>query len=154
VGATRVRFAILHSRRAGRACGRPLNLIVMPKWAPPLSFPSNSHEDLAVIENRTLTIRRFRTGSVFRIVAAGAFLSLVPFACLMGVFALFGFHTVTWNHQPLTGIVGLIASPFIGLFLAALFTAFFGVCLAFGLWLYSKIRPLTLHILEETDGGA
>jgi hypothetical protein len=126
----------------------------MPQWAPALSFPSNSHKDLAVIENRTLTIRRFRTGSVFRIVAAGAFLSLVPFACLMGVFALFGFHTVTWNHQPVTGIVGLIASPFIGLFLAALFTAFFGVCLAFGLWLYSKIRPLTLHILEETDGGA
>jgi hypothetical protein len=28
VGAPRVRFAILHSRRAGRACGRPLKLIV------------------------------------------------------------------------------------------------------------------------------
>jgi hypothetical protein len=105
-------------------------------------------------ESRTLTIRRFRTGSVFRIVAAGAFLSLVPFACFMGVFALFGFHTVTWNHQPITGIAGLLASPLIGVFLAALFTGIFGVCLAFGLWLYSKIRPLTLQVLEDTSNGA
>jgi hypothetical protein len=107
-----------------------------------------------VIQSRTITIRRFSTGSVFRIVAAGSFLSLIPFACLMGVLALFGLHTVMWNQQPLTGLKGLLAAPFIGLFLAALFTAFFGVSLAFGLWLYSKIRPLTLQVLEDSGSEA
>ena len=105
-------------------------------------------------QSRTLIIRRFSTGSVFRIVAAGAFLSVIPFACFMGVFALFGFHTVTWNNESIVGFRGLLASPLIGLFLAALFAGFFGVFLAFGLWLYSKIRPLTLLIYEDGIGGA
>ncbi len=100
-------------------------------------------------EDRTLTVRRIRTGSVFRIVAAGAFFSIVPFAALMGGFALFGFHTVTWNHEPITGIAGLIASPFIGAFVAAIFAGLFGLLLAFGLWLYSKLRPLTIQVLED-----
>ena len=104
--------------------------------------------------NRTLSIRRLSTGSVFRLAAIGFSCSLIPFALLMGVFALFGFHTVTWNHQPLTGVKGLLGSPFIGLFLAALFTAFIGVCLSLGLWIYSKFRPLTLQVLEDTTGGA
>jgi len=99
-------------------------------------------------ESHTLTIRRFQRGSVFRIVAAGAFLSLVCFSCLMGVFALFGFDTVTWNREPITG---LLASPLIGILAAALFTAFFG--LSFGLWLYSRLRPLTLHVVDEPANG-
>jgi hypothetical protein len=79
---------------------------------------------------------------------------MIPFAMLMGVFALFGFQTLTWNHEPVTGIKGLVASPFIGLFLAALFTAFMGVCLSFGLWLFSKVRPLSLSVVEDPAGGA
>jgi len=72
----------------------------------------------------------------------------------MGIFALFGFHTVTWNHQPITGVAGLLASPLIGAFVATVFTALFGVCLTFGLWLYSKMRPLTLQVVEDSAGGA
>lgn len=105
-------------------------------------------------DNRVVTIRRLGTGSVFRLVAIGCFCSLVPFATLMGVFALFGFHTVTWNHEPLTGIGGLLASPFIGLVIAAGFTLFFGLCLSLGLWLYSRFRPLTILIFEDVAGGA
>ena len=103
--------------------------------------------------NRTLSIRRLGTGSVFRLAAIGFSCSLIPFALLMGVFALFGFQTVSWNHQPITGVKGLLASPFIGLFLAVLFTAFMGAFLSLGLWIYSKIRPLTLQVLEDTTIG-
>ena len=103
---------------------------------------------------RAVTIRRLSIGSVFRLVAIGCFGSMVPFAVLMGVFALFGFHTVTWNHQPVIGLSGLSASPFIGVFVAALFTIFMGVFLSVGLWLYSKLRPVTIIIFEDLASGA
>jgi hypothetical protein len=107
-----------------------------------------------VSDKRVLTFRRLSTGSVFRMVAIGCFWSMVPFAVLMGVFALFGFHTVTWNHEPVIGISGLLASPFIGLFVAAIFTIFTGVFLSVGLWLYSKFRPVTISIFEDIASGA
>jgi len=102
-----------------------------------------------VSTNRILSIRRLGTGSVFRLAAIGFSCSLIPFALLMGVFALFGFHTVSWNQQPITGVEGLLASPFIGLFLAVLFTIFIGTFLSLGLWIYSKIRPLALQVFED-----
>jgi hypothetical protein len=102
-----------------------------------------------MIEERTVLIRRFRTGSVFRLVAAGCFFSLVPFTLLMGVLSLFGLRTINWNNAPVLGMKGFLFSPLLGVFIAAIFTAFGGVGMAFGLWIYSKIRPLKLQILEE-----
>lgn len=68
---------------------------------------------------------------------------------ITGVFALAGFNTVKWNNQALLGVKGLLISPFVGLFIAAIFTAVEGVGMAFGLWLYSKWRPLRLTIIED-----
>jgi hypothetical protein len=42
-----------------------------------------------------------------------------------------------------------LASPLIGAFIAALLTAFFGTLISFGLWLYSKIKPLHLTALVD-----
>jgi hypothetical protein len=103
------------------------------------------------MEERTLVIRRFSTGCVLRGVAAGALFSLVPLAIFFGVLALFGLNTVKWNNQPIYGISGLLVSPLIGVMLAGFFTAFGGLALAFGLWLYSKVRPLRLRFIEESE---
>ena len=102
------------------------------------------------MEERTLVIRRLSTGSVFRVVAAGAFFSLVPLTLFFGVMALFGLDTIKWNNQAMHGISGLLVSPLIGLMLAAFVTAFGGVALAFGLWLYSRVRPLRLRYIEDS----
>jgi hypothetical protein len=102
-----------------------------------------------VTTERTLTIRRLRTGSIFRIVAAGIFLSVVPLFVFFGVLAAFGLNTVKWNNVPILGIKGLLVSPLMGIFAAALFTAFAGVGMGFGLWFYSKFRPLTLRVVED-----
>jgi hypothetical protein len=93
-----------------------------------------------------ITVRRVSAGTLYKLVAIGSSITFVLFSIIMGCFALFGFHTVTWNHHPLTGISGLVASPFIGLFIAAIFTIFLGSGMAFGLWLYSKFRPVTLLV--------
>ena len=74
---------------------------------------------------------------------------LVPLGILCGVLALLGLNTVTWNQQQLHGIAGLSGGLLIGVFLALLFTAILGSVAALGLWLYSKFRPLTLHVKND-----
>ncbi|HLO66298.1 MAG TPA: hypothetical protein VK188_04725 [Holophaga sp.] len=97
---------------------------------------------------REITVQRLTAGSIFKLAAIGMFGFLVPFSLLMGVGALFGASTVTWNQQPITGLAGLAASPFIGAFVAAIFTLLLGAFMALGLGLFSLVRPLTLLVKE------
>jgi len=92
----------------------------------------------------TMSVQRLSTGTVYKLWFIGLSVSLVPLCILFGVLALFGFNTVTWNGQHLHGVSGFIVSLFIGVFIALMGTAFFGSAAAFGLWLYSKFRSLTL----------
>jgi hypothetical protein len=94
----------------------------------------------------TTTIRRFSFGTVYKILAIASAFSMVPLSVIMGLFAFFGAETIVWNGQHLTGLMGLIASPFVGLMLALIFTGFLGTLFACGLWLYSKFRTLEIHI--------
>lgn len=105
-------------------------------------------------ELRTLTIRRIKTGSVFRLLAASMSCSLIPLCILMGILGLFGFDTLNWNNRPLHGVTALVAAPFIGVFMAAIFTGVFGLLVAFGLWLFSKFRPIKIEVLEENSSSA
>jgi hypothetical protein len=101
---------------------------------------------------KEITVQRISAGTLFKLAGLGLAFTLIPFSTLMGCFALFGASTVTWNQQPLTGVAGLLASPFIGIFLAGLFTIFLGSCMSIGLWLYSGFRPLTLRVkVSGTD---
>lgn len=95
----------------------------------------------------TTEIKRFSFGTVYKILAIASTCSLVPVSILMGLFAFFGAETIVWNGQHLTGLMGLIASPFVGIMLALIFTGFLGTLFACGLWLYSKFG--TLHIAYQ-----
>src|SRR3982751_2169873 len=85
------------------------------------SVPRTGIRSSQVTNEQTVSIRRFRTGSVFQIVAAGAFSALVPLCILMGVFALFGMDSIKWNDQPVLGWKGFVVAPFVGMFIAAVF---------------------------------
>lgn len=93
----------------------------------------------------TIEIKRFSFGTVYKILAIASGFSMVPISVLMGLFAFFGAETIVWNGQHLTGLMGLIASPFVGIMLALIFTGFLGTLFACGLWLYSKVRPLHIE---------
>lgn len=95
---------------------------------------------------KEITVQRISAGSLYKLAAVGMAFTIVPFAMLMGCFALFGASTVSWNKQPLTGFAGLVASPAIGLFVSIVFAALLGTGLAVGLWLYSRWRPLTIRV--------
>jgi uncharacterized membrane protein YgaE (UPF0421/DUF939 family) len=92
----------------------------------------------------TMTVQRLSVGTVYKLWFIGLLVGMAPLGVLSGVLALFGFNTVRWNGQSLHSVFGLIAGPFVGIFVALLFTAILGSVAAFGLWLYSKFHPLTL----------
>ena len=77
-----------------------------------------------------IVVRRLRGGALFKLIFIGSLGFYLPFFLLMGVFALFGAPTINWNEQPLTGLPGLILSPFMGLFVALFFL---------GVWLVSNV---------------
>lgn len=103
--------------------------------------------------SKKLRIQRLRGGTLFKIIFIGNFLFFIPFSILMGILSFFGAATVTWNEQPLTGFAGLIASPFIGVFIALLFSVFLWVSIFIGLWLYSKFKPIELEYIPVSETG-
>lgn len=98
----------------------------------------------------TISIQRLSTGTIYKLWLIGLTVSMTPLGLLLGIFAMLGFKTVTWNGQPLYGVAGLIAGPLLGVLLAVLFTAFLGYASAIGLWVYSKVRPLDIQARNIT----
>lgn len=104
-----------------------------------------------------LTMTRFEAYSIYKILFIGFSCSMIPVGVVFGVLAAFGADTVIWNGRQLYGIQGLIASPLICVGAAIFFAGIAGTACAFGLWLYSKFRPLHLwgknvvHHAESTN---
>lgn len=99
-----------------------------------------------------ISVQRLSAGTTFKLVAIGMLVTFIPFSVLMGCFALFGANTLTWNNENIYGITAVVVSPFIGLLIALGFTLFLGSAMAFGLWVYSKFRSLTL-LVKQNDIG-
>jgi len=103
---------------------------------------------------KEITIQRLSAGSLFKLSAIGLFATIVPFSVLLGFGALFGASTINWDQQAITGTAGLIASPFIGALTALIFTMILGCSMAFGVWLFSLFRPLSLLVKGLDAGGS
>jgi hypothetical protein len=48
----------------------------------------------------------------------GLLFGAVPLAAVLGMLGYFGFATLNWNGEPLTGTSALVGGPFMGLFFA------------------------------------
>jgi hypothetical protein len=81
--------------------------------------------------------------------AVSAFTSLLPFGFLVGISALFGVNSVMFEGQSLVGWIGLFVGVAMAVFVAGLVTFFAASFGYFGLWLYSRFRPITLEYIPE-----
>lgn len=97
---------------------------------------------------RKIEVARLSAGTVYKLFAIGTFCSIIPLCTVMGFFALFGLHTLAWNGQPVTGLSGLLAGPFIGAFIAAFFVALWGTACVVGLWIYSCFFSFNVTVQE------
>ncbi|QKT03570.1 hypothetical protein HUS23_06980 [Ectothiorhodospiraceae bacterium 2226] len=92
----------------------------------------------------SIGMRKLGTGSIYKLTLIGLTCGFVPIFLLLGVMGAFGLATLSWNEQPITGPIAVIAGPLMGLFMAFVFTAVLGSVMALGLWLYAMARPMTL----------
>ena len=104
---------------------------------------------------REVEIVRLSFGTVYKLIALGLTMTVVPFGALMGVFALLGATTVTMNDRALTGLSGLVAGPLLGILMVVVFTVIFGTAIALGLWVYSLFRRCTIRfeVSENVDAS-
>lgn len=99
-----------------------------------------------------LLVRRIRTSSIYRLVAIGAAVGAIPLCTLLGVLAFFNLIALYWNGEIVTGPKALAVGPLMGVLFALLGTALFGSAMAFGLWLYSRFKPIELEY-EQIAGS-
>ncbi|WKZ85398.1 hypothetical protein N5B55_00125 [Ralstonia pickettii] len=102
---------------------------------------------------RDITVKRISAGSMIKLIAIGLYLSIVPLSLLIGALSLFGIGRVMWNGRPLHGLTALNASPFVGVFLAAMLAAIVWVGCSFGLWVFSRYRSIVLELQEADPAG-
>ena len=66
-----------------------------------------------------------------------------------GIFALFGAETVRINGAPVTGILGLLVSPLVGLFVGYTFSMIAWLMVIAGLWLHRRVFETVIEIAYE-----
>jgi hypothetical protein len=98
-----------------------------------------------------ISATRLSTGSIYKLWMIGLTTSFVPLGAVFGVFSLFGYDAVTRNGQPLHGFSGLLAGPFVGAFVALMFTALLGSASALGLWVFSKFKPISIAATGDVE---
>ncbi|MUH71994.1 hypothetical protein [Psychrosphaera haliotis] len=91
-----------------------------------------------------VTAKSITKKSLFKLYLNTFGFGLFIFSFAMGIFALFGGETVTWNDEHYTGIAGLLISIPLGMFLAIWFTFFMWLLGILGMWINSKIYGLSI----------
>lgn len=84
-------------------------------------------------------------GTLFKILFIGLALSLGPLIIIFGIFALFGYGTITVNNEIVTGGKGLLASIIMAPIFSIVFAGIGWVFIAFGLWLFTRFKALTIR---------
>ncbi|NOY70473.1 MAG: hypothetical protein GXP53_13480 [Deltaproteobacteria bacterium] len=92
--------------------------------------------------------RKMTKGSLFKLIFIGFGMPLFPLMLIYGIASLFGAHTVTVNHVPVTGIMGLFSMLLIYPVFCFVFSGMIWVCFALGLWIYSMFGKIELEFVD------
>jgi hypothetical protein len=103
---------------------------------------------------REITVQRLSAGTVFKLVGIGLACSIIPLSLLTGLLSMSGAATTMMvNRHMVTGVSALVVSPLMGALTVLLLTMLLGSGMAFGLWLFSKFRPMRLLVTAAPSSG-
>lgn len=97
---------------------------------------------------QTISCRGLSVGSLFKILFIGLLIPIFLISVIYGVFALFGFDTVTFDGKHVYGIVGLLVALVIGIVLPSIMSAVLWLLILLGVWVYTRFRPITLKLKD------
>ena len=104
--------------------------------------------------NNTITVKRLRSGTIFKLLMLGNLVFFLPLSLLAGVLSIFGMSTITWNDQIVTGLPALVVSPLSGALFALVISALGWISVFIGLWIYSAFRPLQLEFIPIAEDSS
>lgn len=99
----------------------------------------------------TIEIGRLKTKTVYQLVWLSSWLSIFPFAFVVGLLALAGTNVIRYNDVTETGVRGLLISIICGFAIIIFNTVFLGSAVALGLRIYSLFRPLKLLVVPPIE---
>jgi hypothetical protein len=123
----------------------------MRQGAPELHAIKNWLKEAIMKNTKTLDVDRIRGASVIKLILLGSTTSWILVTSVCGVAALFGAEVIQWNGQYVTGMKGLIASPFIGAFVGILFGLFSAAFTYLGLRFYSLFRGISVEYVPANS---
>jgi hypothetical protein len=109
------------------------------------SFPT------AVGDTRRISIRRIKSGSVFKLVFASVATVFVPMMLLFGVLAFFGADTVSVSGEHVKGVKGLVASIIMAPIFVVIFSLFGWLGAYIGIRVWGHFSPLILEYVPAPD---
>ena len=93
-------------------------------------------------------MKRVKASIIYRLMLIGLSIPVLGFCVISGVMGMFGYDMVKWNDQTVHGVLALPVALFSGLFISVLMTVFLGSIICFGLWIYSRFRPLRVKVFD------
>lgn len=97
---------------------------------------------------KTIETRGLSAGSLYKLLFIGLVIPLFFFSLCCGIASLFGYDTVSFNNQYVHGIQGLVVGLVLGIILPAIMSAFLWVPMIIGIWLWTRVKTLTLNLKE------
>lgn len=108
-------------------------------------------------QTETLEVSRLRGATITKLIVLGSVIGGTLITTAFGVVGLFGVELFQWNGQYLTGLKGLIASPFIGAFIGLIFGMVTTVMTYVGLRFFSLFRGISIEYVpagQQLDSTA
>lgn len=98
--------------------------------------------------SQEVNVKRVKASVIYRLMLIGFGIPMLGFSFICGMMGTFGYDMVSWNNQPIHGVLALPASLAIGFIFSVLITTFMGSVACLGLWIYSRFRPLQVNVLN------
>jgi hypothetical protein len=92
----------------------------------------------------TVRTRGLSAGTLFKLFFTGYFFSVGPIILFCGVLSIFGYGTISYDGETLTGLKGFLAS----LIMIPIFSFAFAIAnwilIGFGVWMYTRFTYLKI----------
>jgi hypothetical protein len=101
-----------------------------------------------MISTRSITIRRLRFTSLFKLALLGHATLLAPICVLSGLLSAFGFDVLKSGNGYAHGLSALGSALIASVVIPVTFAILTTLSLWPGLWLFSRFRDITLEVVE------